>query len=131
MAGYVIKNTIDKVLPIVNLNKEQIVEISGGELTVTMPPSTDFEARGMDCSIVPTAIDTSILADTFYILIQADIENVNPIYVGKSNVTTSGIYRGTQLSAGQSVTYPVSFDVYIIAPDANQKVIYTLFNGST
>ena len=106
------------------------VDISGGDINVNIPPSTDFAARGLDVGITATLIDTSILPNTFYILIQADIDNTLPVYIGKATVVTSGTLRGTQLISGMSVTYPVASGVYAIADDANQKVIYTLFNGA-
>ncbi len=103
-------------------------EVTG---TVSIPPATDFATFGQDVAAVAVKIDISVLADTAYVLVQADIANTEPVYVGKATVTIAGATRGTQLVAGQNTTYPVSLNsIYVIATDGNQKIIATLFNGA-
>lgn len=132
--------TDNYIKPVCNEDGEYIVDIAGGSIDINggtidavVPPSTDFATYGQDVTAAAVIIPTTSLPSTYYMLIQADIDNTKPIYVGKATVTTSGATRGTQLVAGQNATYPVlngGTGVYVIAEDTNQKVIVTLFNGA-
>lgn len=103
-----------------------------GDVTVTVPPATDFTTFGQNVGIAALLVDiTTPLPDAKYAIIQADIDNTEPVYIGKATVTITGATRGTQLIAGQSTTYPISSGLYVIGPDALQKIIVTAFNGST
>lgn len=132
IAEYIINSGV-YVRPVVDDQHRLITVIGGGSLSI--PPATDYRTKGIDVTNAAVLVDTSDLANTAFIIIQADIGNVSPIYVGKATVTTSGVTRGAQLIAGQSLTFPVSgtlsTGLYLISVDNSQKAIATYFNGST
>ena len=66
-------------------------------------------------------------------LVQAPSANTAAIFIGGSNVTTSGATQGISVAAGSTVTVPTSgasssLTLYAISTAASQNII-TLFPG--
>jgi len=90
--------------------------------------NTDFEANQVTVGTSASALPSPSLSKVHIVIIKADDDNTDPVYVGKSGVTTS---NGFRLNAGQGVSLEVSdpTTVYLISSADNQKA-HVIYQGA-
>lgn len=87
------------------------------------PVRTNMEGGGK-ISVGTTAVEVTFSGTTTAIIITADIFNAGILYVGKSNVNSSGANALTLLEAGEPVAIEYEDGdnpVYVVASIANQN----------
>lgn len=88
------------------------------------PIRSNLEGGGM-VSVGTTPVEMTFTGVPFHILLTADINNTGTLYVGKSNVTSTGANAVTFLQPGDalSMAYDDSSNaVYVVASAASQNV---------
>lgn len=104
---------------------------AGGNLKVSVeefddaanPVRKDMEGGGK-VAVGITAIEATFTGSTTSIIISADIDNTGTLYIGESNVNTSGANAVAFLMAGESITIDYndsSNAVYVVGSAASQN----------
>lgn len=85
--------------------------------------ATNIEGGGK-IAVGTTAVEITFTMETRSIVITADADNTNKLYVGKSGVTSAGANAITYLSAGDTVTLDYNdadVPLYVVAGAAAQN----------
>jgi len=83
---------------------------------------TNIEGGGK-VSVGATAVEVTFTMQTKSIVISADADNTQKLYIGKSDVTSAGANAITYLSAGDSISLDyddATIPLYVVAGGASQ-----------
>jgi len=100
------------------------LKVSVEELDDTVAPIRKDLEGGGKISVGVTAVEATFAGDTHHVLITADIDNTDMLYVGKSDVTSAGANALTFLQPGDALE--LGYDdgdnaIYVVGGAASQN----------